>query len=167
MTISTRKVSLRPQIAVWHREVPSGSGITGLWRPIPEAAAANEMLSFLVGADSTIFTLRQSGNSLTGSVEGGGGGFLSGNEPVAIENGKVDGSQISFKAGNSTYTGTVSADRINLDRKIEFPFRRPQPAAPTGPQPAIGPPPDGSDPSSNRSRRLPESIPVVLRRVER
>lgn len=167
VTISTRKVSLRPQIAVWHREVPSGSGITGLWRPIPEAAAANEMLSFLVGADSTIFTLRQSGNSLTGSVEGGGGGFLSGNEPVAIENGKVDGSQISFKAGNSTYTGTVSADRINLDRKIEFPFRRPQPAAPTGPQPAIGPPPDGSDPSSNRSRRLPESIPVVLRRVER
>ena len=167
VTISTRKVSLRPQVAVWQREVPAGSGVTGLWRPVPEAGAANEMLSFLVGADSTIFTLRQSGNGLTGSVEGGGGGFLSGNEPVPIENGKIEGSQISFKAGNSTYTGTVSADRINLDRKIEFPFRRPQPATPTGPQPAIGPPPDGSDPSSNRSRRLPESIPVVLHRVER
>ena len=125
------------------------------------------MISFLVGGDSTIFTLRQSGNSLTGSVEGGGGGFFSGNEPVPIENGKIDGSQISFKAGNSTYAGTITADRISLERKVEFPFRRPQPAAPTGPQPAIGPPPDGSDPSFNRSRRMPETIPVVLHRVER
>jgi beta-galactosidase len=167
VTIPTREASLRPQIAVWQREVPAGSGVTGLWRPIPEASASNEMLSFLVGADSTIVTLRQSGNSLTGSVEGGGGGFLSGNEPVPIENGKIEGGQISFKAGNSTYTGTVAADRISLERKVEFPFRRPQPVTPTGPQPAIGPPPDGSDPSFNRSRRMPESIPVVLHRVER
>ncbi len=166
VTISTREVSLRPQLAVWQREAPAGSGVTGLWRPIP-AAASNEMISFLVGGDSTLFSLRQSGNSLTGTVEGGGGGFFSGNEPVPIENGTVDGSRVSFKAGNSTYTGTITADRISLDRKVEFPFRRPQPAAPTGPQPAIGPPPDGSDPSFNRSRRMPESIPVVLHRVER
>jgi beta-galactosidase len=115
-----------------------------------------------------IFTLRQSGTSLTGSVEGGGGGFLSGNEvPVPIENGKVDGGQISFKAGNSTYTGAVNAERISLERKIEFPFRRSQPAMPTGPQPAIGPPPDGSDPSFNPSRRFADTMPVVLHRVER
>jgi beta-galactosidase len=167
VTISTRKVSLRPQVAVWEREVPQGSGVTGLWRPAPEAGAANEMVALFVGNDSTLFTLRQSGNSLTGSVEGGGGGFLSGNElPVPIEDAKIDGSAISFKAGNSTYTGTISADRIKLERKIQLPFRRGQPVEPTGPQPAIGPPPDGSDPSFNR-RRMPESIPVVLQRVER
>jgi beta-galactosidase len=165
VTISTRKVALRPQIAVWNREVPAGSGITGLWRPIPEAAANEAVLAV---ANAMIFTLRQSGTSLTGSVEGGGGGFLSGNEvPVPIENGKVDGGQISFKAGNSTYTGAVNAERISLERKIEFPFRRSQPAMPTGPQPAIGPPPDGSDPSFNPSRRFAATIPVVLHRVER
>ncbi len=163
VTISARKVSLRPQIAVWKREIPVGSGVTGIWRPIPEAAGSNEPLSSLMGAESTLFTLRQSGNSLTGSVEGGGGNQLS----APIEDGRIEGGQVSFKAGNSTYAGTVTADRISLERKIEFPFRRPQPAAPTGPQPAIGPPPDGSDPSFNRSRRLPESIPVVLHRVER
>jgi beta-galactosidase len=163
VTISARKVSLRPQIAVWKREVPVGSGVTGFWRPIPEAAGSNEPLSSFMGAESTLFTLRQSGNSLTGSVEGGGGNQLS----APIEDGRIEGGQVSFKAGNSTYAGTVTADRISLERKIEFPFRRPQPAAPTGPQPAIGPPPDGSDPSFNRSRRLPESIPVVLHRVER
>jgi beta-galactosidase len=163
VTISARKVPLRPQIAVWKREVPVGSGVTGIWRPIPEAAGSNEPLSSFMGAESTLFTLRQSGNSLTGSVEGGGGNQLS----APIEDGRIEGGQVSFKAGNSTYAGTVTADRISLERKIEFPFRRPQPAASTGPQPAIGPPPDGSDPSFNRSRRLPESIPVVLHRVER
>ncbi|HVT98983.1 MAG TPA: DUF4982 domain-containing protein, partial [Acidobacteriaceae bacterium] len=167
VTISTRKVSLRPQVAVWEREVPKGSGVTGLWRPAPEAGAANEMVALFVGNDSTLFTLRQSGNSLTGSVEGGGGGFFSGNElPVPIEDAKIDGSSISFKAGTSTYTGTISGDRIKLDRKIQLPFRRGQPVEATGPRPAIGPPPDGSDPSFNR-RRMPDSIPVVLQRVER
>jgi beta-galactosidase len=162
VTIASREVSLRPQIAVWRREVPAGSGITGLWRPIPEAGGASQLPSFLGGADSMVFSLRQSGNSITGSVEGGGSDV-----PALIEGGKIEGDQVSFKAGNSSYTGTVAADRISLERKMEFPFRRPQPATPTGPQPAIGPPPDGSDPSFNRSRRRPDSIPVVLHRVER
>ena len=168
VTITARETSLRPQVAVFRREVPSGSGVTGLWRPLPEEGESNELLSFLIGAGSTIFTLRQNGSSLTGTVEGGGGGFLSGGEvPLAIEDGKIDGSSISFKAGSSTYTGTIAADRIRLERRIELPFHRPSPVTPTGPQPAIGPPPDGSDPSINRSWRLPDSIPVVLRRVER
>jgi len=168
VTITARETSLRPQVAVFRREVPSGSGVTGLWRPLPEEGEPNELLSFLIGAGSTIFTLRQNGSSLTGTVEGGGGGFLSGGEvPLAIEDGKIDGSSISFKAGSSTYTGTIAADRIRLERRIELPFHRPNPVTPTGPQPAIGPPPDGSDPSINRSWRLPDSIPVVLRRVER
>ena len=168
VTITAREASLRPQVAVFRREVPSGAGVTGLWRPIPEGGEPNELLSFLIGAGSTIFTLRQSGNSLAGTVEGGGGGFLSGGEvPLAIENGKIEGSNISFRAGSSTYTGTIAADRIRLERRIELPFHRPNPVTPTGPQPAIGPPPDGSDPSINRSWRMPDSIPVVLRRAER
>jgi len=164
VAIASREVSLRPQIAVWQRETPAGSGVTGLWRPIPPEAGAGELISMLTGANSTLFTLQQNGNNLTGNLEGGGGG----NElSVPIENGKIDGNSISFKAGNSTFTGTLASDRISLERRIEFPFRRPQPATPTGPQPAIGPPPDGSDPSFNRSRRMPESIPIVLHRVER
>jgi beta-galactosidase len=162
VTVSAREASLRPQIAVWQRQVPSGTGVTGFWRPIP-AEAGNELVAMMAGANSTLFTFQQNGSSLTGNVEGSGGNELS----VPIENGNIEGSQISFKAGNGTYTGTISGDRISLERKMEFPFRRPQPATPTGPQPAIGPPPDGSDPSFNRSRRFPESVPVVLHRVER
>lgn len=168
VTITAREASLRPQVAVFQRQVPSGSGVTGLWRPVPEEGEPNELLSFLVGAGSTIFTLRQSGNTLTGTLEGGGGGFLSGGDvPQAIEDGKIDGSSISFKAGRSTYTGTIAADRIRLDRRIELPFHIPSPVTPPGRQPAIGPPPDGSDPSFNPSRRLPDSILVVLHRVDR
>jgi beta-galactosidase len=168
VTIATREVSLRPQIAVWQREVPAGAGVTGLWRPVPQPAGANELVSFLVGAGSTIFTLLQNGNTLTGTVEGGGGGFLSSGElPIPIENGTMNGSRVSFKAGNSTYTGSITADRISLERRIELPFHVPHPVTPKGPQPAIGPAPDGSDPSFNRSWRMPASITVVLQRVER
>ena len=74
---------------------------------------------------------------------------------------------VSFKAGNSTYSGTLTADRIELQRKVEIPFRIPQPETPAGPQPAIGPPPNGSDPSLNRSFHMPSSVPVVLHRVQR
>jgi beta-galactosidase len=166
VTITARAVPLRPQVAVWRREVPAGSGVTGLWRPLPETGS-NELLSFLVGSGSTVFTLRQNGSALTGTIEGGGGGFLGGGEvPIPIENGQIDGSSISFKAGTSTYTGTIAADRISLQRKIALPFHIPAPVTPAGPQPAIGPAPDGSDPSINRSWRLPESIPIVLRRAE-
>jgi len=35
VTIDAREVSLRPQVEAWRREVPVGSGITGLWRPRP------------------------------------------------------------------------------------------------------------------------------------
>ena len=39
-TITSKAVKLRPQVAVWEREVPTGAGITGLWRPVTAAAAA-------------------------------------------------------------------------------------------------------------------------------
>jgi beta-galactosidase len=148
--ISAKAVKLRPQVAVWDREVPAGSGVTGLWRPAPVAAAAGRGGGGFGGGSAGVFTFRQNGGALTGSVEGVGGARGGGEAPVAIEDGKVDGANISFKAGNATYTGTVRADQIELQRTggPQPGGRRPAPAEPTGPRPAIGPPPDGSDPSS-------------------
>ncbi len=169
VSIEAEAVTLRPQVAVWEREVPQGAGITGLWRPEPPAGnAANPILAFLVGSGTMVFSLRQNGSSLTGSVEGEGRGFFGGNDrPAPIEDGQVNGNQVSFKAGDSTYSGTLNGDRIELDRKVSFRFHMPAPAKETGERPAIGPPPDGSDPSFGGSFHLPSAIPVVLHRVER
>jgi beta-galactosidase len=167
VTIDARQVTLRPQVEAWRREVPVGSGITGLWRPLPSEKAANGMLAFVVGNGTMVFTLHQSGSSLTGTVEGGGGFFSGGETPAPIEDGKVDGKNVSFKAGNSSYSGTISGDRLELQRKIEIPFREPHTETPAGPQPAIGPPPNGSDPSRNPSFHMPTDISVMLHRVER
>ena len=134
------------------------------------------------GAAGEVFTFRQNGSDLTGSVEGGGGGRGGGGEtPGAIEDGKLDGANISFRAAGATYTGTVKGDTIELQRTGGFGMgrgRRPVPAEPTGPRPAIGPPPDGSDPSSGaffgltrggaggrRGQQTP--APIVLHRAKR
>jgi beta-galactosidase len=178
-TISAKAVKLRPQVAVWEREVPAGSGITGLWRPAPVAAAAGRGGGGF-GGGSQVFTFHQNGGALTGSVEGGGGGRGGGGDtPVAIEEGKVDGANVSFRAGNVTYTGTVKADQIELQRTGAPGFGgrggRPAPAEPTGPRPAIGPPPDGSDPSSGSfinggrggGRGAQTPAPLVIIRAKR
>src|SRR6478672_11057098 len=34
VSIPAKAVKLRPQVAVWQREIPKGSGVTGLWRPV-------------------------------------------------------------------------------------------------------------------------------------
>lgn len=115
-----------------------------------------------------VFELHQNGNALTGTVEGGEGGFFGGSDvPTPIEDGKVNGNQVSFKAGRSTYSGTMNGGRIELDRKISIPSRYRIPEERSGEGPAIGPPPDGSDPSRGASFRMPSAIPVILRRVER
>ena len=63
------------------------------------------------------YDLKQSGSTLTGTVQGGRGG------PIEIQNGKVDGDKVSFdvtrqgRDGNSMtihYTGTVSGNSITL-----------------------------------------------------
>jgi beta-galactosidase len=150
VTISSRAVKLRPQAAVWEREVPAGAGITGLWRT--------------GGGASQVFTFQQNGNVLTGTVEGDGA--------IVIEDGKVDGANISFSAANVTYAGTLKGDTIELRRTGgAFPGGRGgrgAPAEPTGPRPAIGPPPDGSDPSRGAGGRGPQTpAPMLLHRAKR
>jgi beta-galactosidase len=167
VTIAAKEVALRPQIGTWKREVPMGPGITGLWRPIGGSGGVTGPASF-VGNGTMLFTLREDGNKLTGSVEGTGGGFFGGSDAgVPITDGKVDGRNVYFKAGNNTYSGTLEGDQIELQRTVETGLTSPRAEGPTGPRPAVGPPPDGSDPSRSPNTRFPSSIPVVLHRVER
>jgi beta-galactosidase len=167
VTVTAKGVTLRPQVAVWEREVPVGSGITGLWRTIPSAAGDSGIAALLRGAGSSAFTLRQDGSNLTGTVEGTGGGFFGGADvSVPITDGKVDGDQVSFKAGNNTFTGTVKGEQIELQQTTTSGFRIPTSAKEEAGRPAVGPPPDGSDPSINASRFRPNP-PIVLRRAQR
>jgi beta-galactosidase len=192
-TITTKAVKLRPQVAAWEREVPKGPGITGLWRPtvvVADATAGNPM-ALAGGNVDTVYTFRQDGNTLTGSIEssGGGGGFGPGGGGSAggpIEDGKIDVSNISFRTGTTAYTGTVNGDRVELRRtggpagrgsdaeRIGAPPVPPE----TGPRPAIGPAPNGADPSfgaggpgGGRGGRGggggQAPAPTVLRRVTR
>jgi beta-galactosidase len=168
VTIATRAVTIgRPEVAAWEREMPVGSGITGLWRPEPQKGETPTLLALIAGGGTMIFTLKQDGSSLTGDVEGTGGGFFGGNDvPIPVTEGKVDGDKVSFKAGNSTYSGTVKGDEIELQREVTSNFRlQIAPGEPAGGL-AVGPPPDGSDPSINPSRRPTQSMPIVLRRVQ-
>jgi beta-galactosidase len=172
-TIISKTTKLRPQVAVWERANPSGQGITGLWRPAVPAGAPvpGDPMSLAGGSSDMIFTLRQNGNAITGEVEAAGGGFL-GSPGGVIEAGKIDGANVSFQAGNSTYSGTVNGDHIELKRTVAR-FRLPgmvPPQQPTGPRPAVGPPPDGTDPSFGAGfggGRNQGAVPLVLRRVKR
>jgi beta-galactosidase len=170
VTIEAKAVELRPQVGVWEREVPQGLGITGLWRPEPPAASSanNPALRFFIGTGSMVFALHQNGSSLTGTVEGEGGGFFGGGDvPVPVEDGQVNGNQVSFRAGRSTYSGTLNGNRIELDRTFSIPRRFRTPEKETSESLAVGPPPDGSDPSRGAAFHMPSAIPVVLRRVQR
>jgi hypothetical protein len=82
------------------------------------------------------FTFKQDGAALTGSVAGPQG------DPIAISDGKVDGSTITFKVSFNgmtiSHTGTVSGEEIKLTTKSnngDFPGgemtlkRTPPPAA--------------------------------------
>jgi beta-galactosidase len=169
VTINSKTVTLRPQVAVWQREAPVGSGLTGLWRPTPATGPVNGLMAFVAGDGTIVFALRQDGSTLTGTVEGTGGGFFGGSDtPTPITEGRIDGNNVSFKAGNSTFEGTLKDGQIDLMRKIDLSrwlSRMPKAPAPGGS--AIGPPPDGTDPSFNFPRTIPQGVPMNLRRVER
>jgi beta-galactosidase len=166
VTITAKAATLRPQVAVWEREVPTGSGITGLWRPVPPAGNDTSRLAQMMRGEQMVFTLRQEANSLTGTVEGAGRSFSGGSDvPAPITDGKVDGDRVSFKVGNGPYSGTVKGDRIELERSLESRHSNVS-TEPAGGL-AVGPPPDGTDPSRDPTSHMPASIPIVLHRVER
>jgi beta-galactosidase len=165
VSIAAKAVKLRPQVAVWEREMPSGSGITGLWRPA-QSGSSNDFISMIVGTN-TVFTIHQDGNKLTGTVEGGAGFFGGDDVPTPIVEGSISGDKVTFKSGDSAYTGTIKGSRLELQRSFNLPWESHAPPKPDPGRPAIGPAPDGSDPSIDTTWEVPSSIPVVLHRVER
>ena len=168
VTIEAKATKLRPQVAAWEREIPTGSGITGLWRPVRAAGGASQS-PFAAAESSMLFTLHQDGSKLIGTVENAAGGsfFGAGEGGTPIDAGKVDGDKVSFKVGTTSYVGTIKGDQIELERTMNLTSQAPHPVEPSGPRPAIGPAPDGSDPSRGPQMRPPASVTVVLRRVTR
>ncbi len=163
VTIQAKSAVFRPQVAVWEREIPVGPGVTGLWRPMPTPEDANSPFASFFGGLSMVFTLKQDGSELTGTVEGGG--VFGSNQPSPVEEGKVDANKLSFKVGYITYSGMLTAGRIELQRTFHFPFHFATPHPPSsGTRPAIGPPPDGTDPSIGSFRRSPPP-PLLLHRA--
>jgi beta-galactosidase len=155
-TIDAKEVKLRQQVAPWERMAPKGSGATGLWRPEQDGA-------------SQIFILQQDGNTLTGTAEGVSGDWAGGVDAAApVLDGKVDGSSVSFKVGTATYAGTMKGDQMELVRTLVPGPQRPTAEEKTAElRPAIGPAPDGSDPSRSPFYRPSGPVPVVLHRVQR
>lgn len=172
-TVTTRAVKPRPRVPVWERMVPTGAGVSGIWRPIVPAggAATGDPMSLAGSGPDMIFTLRQNGSAITGEVETAGGGGFFGSPSGPIQDGRLEGDHLSFRAGNTTYSGTVAGERIELSRAVAQ-FRPPGMAAsqPVGPRPAVGPPPDGTDPSfaaGPGGRRGQPPAPLILRKVQR
>src|SRR5260370_16675085 len=50
VTITAKGVTLRPQVALWNREVPAGCGLQALWRPGPSTAGAPRTRALLRAA---------------------------------------------------------------------------------------------------------------------
>ena len=186
LAIASKGVKLRPQLAAWEREIPTGPGITGLWRPELVAATAGRGRDS--GGGGGVFTFRQNGNTFTGTIEGAGGRGGGSESPVAIENGKVDGTAISFAAGGVSYTGAIKGEVIEIQRAAIAGRgggggSQSQQPAPAAPRPAIGPPPNGVDPSNigtveghtgqlrsgaqGSGRGTPAAQPIRLRRAIR
>ena len=166
-TVIAKSARLRPQVAVWEREVPSGPGVTGLWRPVPTPGTpSDDFVSMIVGGN-ILFTLRQDGNKLTGTLEGGAGFFGGDDVPSPIVDGTVSGDRVAFKSGDSNFSGTLKGDQIELQRAVNVPWETPAPPKKEPGRPAVGPAPDGSDPSVDTTSEIPSSILVVLRRVQR
>ena len=82
-----------------------------------------------------VFSLRQDGATITGELDEVGDGFFNFNAGGPIEDGRIDGSTITFRVGGTTYSGTAAGDRIELKadlsprRSAEQPAQRPAPRA--------------------------------------
>jgi beta-galactosidase len=167
VAIPAKAVTLRPQVAAWEREVPSGPGVTGLWRPVQVSPGTSDDFISMIAGTNAVFSLRQDGGKLTGIVEGIAGFFGGDDVPIPIVEGTVNGDRVAFKSGDSNFTGTIKGDRIELQRSLNIPWETPKPPKEEPGRPEIGPAPDGSDPSTDATWEVPSSIPVVLRRVDR
>jgi beta-galactosidase len=156
LVLSGKTATLRPQVAVWERVVPQGAGVTGLWRLDDQFA-------------SGVFILNQQGTSLSGRAEGVSGSWAGGNDSdEPIEEGKVDGSNISFRVGDTTFSGSLTGDRIEGSRSSRREQRSfPNPLELGDKSLAIGPAPDGADPSRGTAGRPQASPRIVLHRATR
>ncbi|PYY24409.1 MAG: beta-galactosidase [Acidobacteria bacterium] len=165
VTLLVKAATLRPQVPRWERKIPQGEGITGLWRPAPADGGPESSAPPAIG--DSIYSFKQEGSSLTGTVEGTGASFFGGGDiPAPIEAGKIDGSAISFRVGNSSFAGNIKGDRIELQRSGSPGSSTTKPPEKASDAPEIGPAPDGSDPSRGPSHP-PSTVLVELRRVER
>ncbi len=165
MNIAAQPATATPQVAPWERTVPSGEGVTGLWRPTTSSGQNGpDPLQLAVSGDM-LFTLVQNGNSLSGRLEAPAGGFPGSSSGGPLENGRVEQNNISFHVGATAYTGMVRDERIELRRSMPPRPGANSPRAAEG-GPAIGPLPDGSDPSLGGGRGQGQQT-IVLRRARR
>jgi beta-galactosidase len=113
--------------------------------------------------------LSQQGDKLTGSAEGFGFGWAGGNDSAsAVADGSANGNKVSFKIGEIAYSGTVDGDRMELTRSLPNNQRpRLNPTELADKSLAIGPAPDGADPSRGPNGRPQPAQSFVLRRVNR
>ena len=161
VTVTSKHVELRPQVSVWQRYIPRGAGITGLWQAEPGAG----MSAMFLGSPR-LFTLVQKGSELTGTVEGSGGFFGGGDLPVPITEGSVQGDRVAFKSGMNTFEGQIKGEQLQLNRTVKIPFHMPPPPKEDPDRPAIGPAPDGSDPSIDFGGSFGGAIPMVLMKAK-
>jgi hypothetical protein len=95
-------------------------------------------------------------------------GFFGGDDvPSPIVDGTVKGDHVAFKSLNSSFAGKIKGDQLELRRTVNLPWETPTPSKEEPGRPAIGPAPDGADPSIDTAWEVPSAIPVVLRRVQR
>jgi len=155
-TIWAGAVTPRPQVTAWERRAPQGAGLTGLWRPAPNGGMP-------------LFVLIQDRSSLKGTVEGIGESWAGGdNAPTPITDGRVDGAIVSFTAGDSSFSGRINGDAIELVRDRSLGANAPQlPYQNATSVTAVGPAPDGSDPSRSPASFAPQLESIVLHRAER
>ena len=164
-SVSTKQTALRPQVGIWQRPIPKGAGITGLWKSTSEPTG---FMAMVLGSPR-IFTLIQEGGKLSGTVEGPGGWFGGDDAAVSITDGSVLGDRVAFKSGMNSFEGKINGGQLELNRSVKIPFTMPTPKKEDASRPAIGPAPDGSDPSIDFAGMATTSptMTVVLKRAER
>jgi beta-galactosidase len=160
----SKQVDLRPQVGIFQRPIPQGEGITGLWVTVSEPVSG---LAVAALGWPRIFTLRQEGGKLTGTVEGSGGWFSGDEAPVPVRDGVVEGDHVSFKSGINVFDGKIKGGELELQRSVNIPLSSPKQKQQDLNGPVIGPASNGSDPSDDGvDFSGMGSMTVVLRRSD-